>query len=485
MIPVRSQNIMETKHSFESESWIVEDDAECAAIIKLLLESAGCSASIFNSGRLLLDAIQQRESLPDLICLDLTLPDFSGLDLLGILKNQDPYLPIIVITSNTSTESIEKAIQLGAYDYLPKNSEKTKFTTTFHRALEYRKLNRTLFEIQKHDHFNVPQFGIWGDSPLIKAVINKVKQMAQFDVNVLVSGESGTGKELVAKALHLGSPRKTGPFVAINCAVLPTELIASELFGHERGSFTGADSRHIGAFERANGGTLFLDEIGELDLSVQAKLLRAIQERQFLRVGGKKEIPSNFRLVTATNRKLTDEITKGRFRSDLYYRLAVTEIELPPLRSRKGDIALLSHHFVREIGAQMSRQVVLSNEAIETLNSYDWPGNIRELQNVIHSALIQCEESTLHSNHLPSRIRERTNETNGSQVAKISDAAENHFAKEISLPLSLEEQEKIAILNSLRSSGGRILSASKVLGISRATFYRKLQKYNLSPRGQF
>lgn len=467
----------------ESNSWIVEDDQDAARVIQELLKSTGSSTRLFHSGKALLEALKAGAESPDIICLDLSLPDITGLDLLPSIKENIPHVPVIIITSNTSTLSIERAMQLGAHDYLPKNSDRTKFTTTFCRAVIYRKLNQNLAAIKEELQL-APQLGMYGVSPAIKDVIEKVKQFAPVDVNILVSGESGAGKELVARALHNISKRAQGSFTAINCAVLPKELIESELFGHERGSFTGAGSKHIGAFERAHGGTLFLDEIGELDPAVQAKLLRAIQERSFLRIGGAKEIASNFRLIVATNRDLLEEVAAGRFRNDLYYRLAVAEIHVPALRERSGDVCILAQHFVNEFSAQFEKQVLLSAEASIVLDRYAWPGNVRELQNVIQFAMIQCQEQVLRPLHLPPRICNFTYLASSVERQTQNDYGTNEPSDNTKIR-SLDQQERDSIVEALRAAQGKINYAAKLLGISRATMYRKLDKYNISSRGQF
>lgn len=462
----------------KSQSWIVEDDPHSAKAIQGILESSGSSTRIFCNGKQLLEAIGSEENVPDIICLDLSLPDVPGLDLLPAIKKHKPHVPVVVVTGNISPESIERAVQLGVYDYLPKVSDPIKFRTTFKRAIEHGRLTQKLNALNLEQHL-APQFGICGVSAAIQSVMEKIKQLAPADVNVLVSGESGTGKELVARALHTAGKRKDGPLVLINCAGLPREIIESELFGHERSAFTCATARHIGAFERANGGTLFLDEIGELDLTLQAKLLRAIQERRFLRLGGRKEITSDFRLIVATNRDLLDEVSTGRFRNDLYYRVAVAEINLPNLRSRSNDIGLLANHFVQEFGSQLGKNVRLSHETIIILTQYGWPGNVRELKNVIQFALIQCEESILTPEHLPPRVSSCN--AHGSSN-NISIALEEGGVGSIQ---SLEIQERDSIRNSLRATQGKVSHAARLLGISRATLYRKIKKYGISTRGQF
>jgi two-component system response regulator HydG len=463
-----------------SNSWIVEDDADSAKAIQGILQSSGSTTRTFCSGKQLLDAISAKETPPDLICLDLSLPDISGLDLLPAIKAHTPHVPVVVVTGNTSLEIIERAVQLGVYDYLPKASDRTKFTTTFRRAIEHGRLTQRLESVGAERQIS-PQFGIYGVSPAIQALIEKIKQLAPVDVNVLVSGESGTGKELVARALHTASKRSKAPLVIINCAVLPRALIESELFGHEQGAFSGATAGHIGAFERAHGGTLFLDEIGELDLALQAKLLRVVEERRFLRLGGTKEIFSDFRLVVATNRDLLDQVSAGCFRKDLYYRFAVAEINVPALRLRSSDVGLLAHQFVQEFGAQLGKNVSLSPETAAVLAHYQWPGNVRELQNVIQCALIQCQEPALDPWHLPARVRNHS--------APVPDGRETRKADRVKaapiLIQPLDKQEQDSIVESLRATQGRMSQAARLLGISRATLYRKLKKYGLSTRGQF
>jgi len=466
-----------------ASSWIVEDDLDSAQLIHSMLKSLGVSVTVFTKGKELLDALTCGSEQPNMICLDLSLPDISGLDLLPIIKQHVPQVPVIVVTSNTSQKSINEAVALGVYDYLPKTSNKMKFTTTFRRAIEYRELQHAIVKATEKDNAN--QFGILGVSPSIRSVIRKISDFGETNVNVLVHGETGTGKELVSRAMHLASKRRDRPFIAINCAVLSRELLESELFGHEKGAFTGASARHIGAFERADGGTLFLDEIGELDLAIQAKLLRAIQEKAFLRVGGTREIKSEFRLVVATNRDLLAEVDEGRFRKDLYYRLAVAEIELPPLRVRTDDISLLAYQFVKDFCKQLGKRVSLSVEASKILVDYSWPGNVRELQNVIQLSMIQCKESELLPRHLPDYIGSSSTMTRGSPARPTETTMLNKSETEIEPVMPLEEQEHRALIKALQVTQGQVIKAAELLGISRATLYRKMKKSGISTRRSF
>jgi len=461
-------------------SWIVEDDPDAAKVIDRMLAGLGISSQIFESGRQLIEALSIDSHLPDVICLDLTLPDMNGLDLLPSLKRRVPEIPVVVITSNTTKETISKAVELGVYDYLAKNSDRNKFVTTFKRATEYRKLCRELADVKDN---LCDQFGMVGISPALRSTVAKVRELGPIDVNVLIYGETGTGKELAARGLHNCSNRSRGPLVTLNCAVLPPNLLESELFGHEKGAFTGADKRHIGAFERADKGTLFLDEIGELDFGLQAKLLRAIEQRSFFRVGGSKEISSNFRLVTATNRDLYDEANSGRFRKDLYYRLSVTDINLQPLRGRLDDVPLLTEYFLNHFSAQLGKSAVIAPETADMLCRYNWPGNVRELQNVIQYALIQCTGQLITPENLPGRIKGYCRSDAGSALV-VRNPTELCDANRVQIR-PLGEQERDSVLGSLRAASGNISEAAVMLGVSRATFYRMMKRHGISSRGRF
>ncbi len=337
---------------------------------------------------------------PDLILLDLVMPGRSGLDLLAELGERSVRSPVIVLTATNTVNAAVEAMKRGAADFVTKPFELDALRIKVRDRLEKRELleevERLRDEVEDRQHFA----GMVGRSDAMRSIFRTVERIAKVQATILVTGESGTGKELVARAIHDHSPRAEGPFVAVNCGAIPRDLIESELFGHERGAFTGATGRRTGRFEAANGGTLFLDEIGELDGAVQVKLLRALQERTFERVGSSESISVDVRIVTATNRDLVQEIANGNFREDLYYRVAVVPIALPPLRERREDVRLLAQTFVSRMGPDKK----LTPAAIGSLEGYTWPGNVRELENAIEYGLALCEGDTIDRSDLPISI---------------------------------------------------------------------------------
>src|SRR5262245_4472770 len=328
------------------------------------------------------------EAMPDLILLDLVMPGRSGLELLAELRQLDEPPPVIVLTATKTVTTAVEAMKLGAADYVTKPFEVDALRIKIRHHLEHSALTAELEELRDELEGRSRLGQLLGRSPAMRQVYRTIERMAASHVNVLISGESGTGKELVARAIHDLGARAKGPFVAINCAAIPETLIESELFGHEKGAFTDAAERRIGRFEQAKGGTLFLDEIGELQQGVQAKLLRALQERTIERIGGREPISVDARLVAATNRHLAKEVADGRFRNDLYYRIHVVSVALPPLRERREDVKLLAEEFLGRAGTQVGRPgLKLSRSALGTLERYSWPGNVRELENAIEHAV--------------------------------------------------------------------------------------------------
>src|SRR5918994_295841 len=342
---------------------------------------------------------------PAAVLLDIDLPDGSGLDVLRTIKTDHPEAVVIMITGNVQIGNTISALRGGAYDFIAKPLNLEELRVTIRNAIEARHLRREVAQVRKERarEFNFRQ--IVGESPAMKKMLGLAAKVAESEVSsVLLQGESGTGKDLVAKAIHYGSQRSESPFVAINCAALPATLIESELFGYEKGAFTDAKARKEGLFEQAEGGTLFLDEIGELELSLQAKLLRVLEEGSFRRVGGLKDLPLDVRVIAASNRDLKTEGEAGRFRADLFYRLSVIQIDIPPLRERDDDIRVLAEHYIDTIGARLKRSQKikrLSPEAKEVFRKYNWPGNVRELRNVIERALILEDSDEITTEYLP------------------------------------------------------------------------------------
>src|SRR5215204_4521082 len=381
---------------------VVDDDEAIRWTLKEALQSWGFEA--IEAGSVAKGLTQYKTELPEVVLLDIDLPDGSGLDVLREIKREYSEAIVIMITGNVQIDNTISALRGGAYDFIAKPLNLEEIRVTLRNAIETRQLRREVAQARKERarEFNFRQ--IVGESPAMKKMLGLAAKVAESEVSsVLLQGESGTGKDLVAKAIHYGSQRCEGPFVAINCAALPATLIESELFGYEKGAFTDAKARKEGLFEQAEGGTLLLDEIGELELSLQAKLLRVLEEGAFRRVGGLRDIPLDVRVLAASNRDLKAESEAGRFRLDLYYRLSIIQIDIPPLRERGDDVLLLSQHYIDTLGARLRRNKVtgLSDEVQKVFRAYDWPGNVRELRNVIERALILEDADKITTEYLP------------------------------------------------------------------------------------
>jgi len=401
------------------------------------------------------------------VLVDLFLGATSGLDLLERVKLERPEVEVIVMTGHASIESAVGCIRQGAFDYLAKPFDDIyRVKTTVGKALERRRLVQRNQELEHElrERADVPE--MVGHSPAMRALQRTIHSLRHNESHVLVQGESGTGKELVARAIQASSPRSNGSFVPVDCGALPETIIESELFGHEKGAFTGALGAP-GLFRMANGGTLFLDEVGEIPPSVQAKLLRALQHKEVRPVGSSKTVPVNLRVISATHRDLAEMVGEGRFRTDLYYRLNVVRVEVPPLRERREDIPLLVHHFMRKHGGGSERVEGIDDDALERLVAAEWPGNIRELENAVESALA-----------LAAGPRLRPSDFEQARPAAIGPSAQAVQG----LPLRLEAYERAALDRALRENAGDARAAARCLGIGRSTFYRKLSEHGLQPR---
>ena len=396
----------------------------------------------------------------DVVLTDLRLGSESGMDMIKLCQKQSPAPPCIVMTAYGSVESAVEAMRQGAYDYLTKPLDLDRAQLLLKRAVQTIRVeqeNQSL-RVQLDRSFGLDR--ILGRSGEMEKVLDRVRQVADSKASVLLEGESGTGKELVARAVHGLSSRRSGPFVAVHCAALSPQLLESELFGHEKGSFTGATERRIGRFEQANGGTIFLDEIGEIDATTQVKLLRVLGERSLERVGGNRLIEVDVRLVAATHRSLEQLVRERKFREDLYFRIRVVQIHLPPLRDRPEDIPLLAEAFRQEYGKENGKGgVVFSPESMALLMKYSWPGNVRELRTAVEHGVVLSQGNMIEPNDLPSAIRR------GQGVVPLSKGME---------PPKLEDVERGAIEVALEKSGKNITEAAKALGISRRTLHRKL-----------
>ena len=406
---------------------------------------------------------------PDVLLTDLNMPGMDGLDLMRRSRDLDPEIAVVVMTAHSAVDTAVAAMRQGAADYLAKPIHIDELTIVLDRALERRQLRREAGHMRRRLAERHGLHNIIGSSPPMQKVFDTVLQVSGARASVLITGESGTGKELIAAAIHEHSPRAGGPFIKLHCAALAESLLESELFGHEKGSFTGAMARREGRFEQANGGTLFLDEIGEISPSIQVKLLRFLQEREFERVGGNQTIKVDVRIVAATNRDLMQRVKDGHFREDLYYRLNVVTIDMPALRTRPTDIPLLAMHFLRRYAAENEKRVTgFSDEALELLVRHEWPGNVRELENAVERAIVVCRGDEIRAVDLPGNIRPR-GDTGRGEMPFVPGA-------------SLAELERFAILRTLEHTGGSTSRAAEILGISPRKIQYRLHEYSGSSR---
>ncbi len=419
---------------------------------------------------------------PDVVILDINLPDASGLETFRRVREIDPRTPVIFITGHGTTATAIEAMRLGAYDYLLKPLELDQLTDLVGRAFEISRLMRVPAVIQQGGDVTEEAEALVGRCPAMQEVYKAIGRVAPQDVTVLILGESGTGKELVARAIYHYSNRSRGPFLAINCAAIPENLLESELFGHEKGAFTGADRRRVGKFEQANGGTLFLDEIGDMTPLTQTKILRVLQGQEFERVGGNEPVKTNVRLIAATNRDLEAMVAERKFRGDLYYRLNVYAIKLPPLRERRDDLRLLAEHFVRRFGKELKKDVRgIAPETLELLGHYAWPGNVRELQSVMKQALLHATGPVLLPEFLPAALRGEGKAAGGADAAAFDFGGLTGFIRDHlragSTTLYSDYQaltDEHLLAEVLRHTGGNLSQAARLLGITRATLRTKL-----------
>ncbi len=447
---------------------LIEDDADLAALMAHDLGERGNAVHRVASAEDGLRALGEHDF--DVVLTDLSLGGMNGVELCSHVHRERPSVPVVVMTAHGTLDTAIAAIRAGAYDYVTKPFELPQLALVVDRAIGLRSLRRELTRLRETAGDADATYGIVGRSPAIDCVRELVQRVADTDATVLVTGESGTGKELVAKALHDASSRSPHPFVAVNCAAMPESLLESELFGHSRGAFTDAKTSRMGLFARANHGTVFLDEIGEMPLGMQAKLLRAIQERKVRPVGSDEEIGFDARIVAATHRNLQAEVAEKRFREDLYYRINVMQIHAPPLRARGSDTLLLAQRFVEQCAAQAKRPVRgISAGVAQQLLAFPWPGNVRQLQNCIERAIAVCRGDELALEDLPDEVRDH----HAGRVDEMGVEAASLTA----LP-TMDVLEQRYILKVLRALSGNKTLAAQILGFDRRTLYRKLGRMN-------
>ncbi|WP_062017803.1 sigma-54 dependent transcriptional regulator [Aureimonas sp. AU4] len=447
---------------------IVDDEERLLDVLGGMLESLGYGIVQASSGASALVALE-REPV-DLVLTDLRMPGVSGRELLAEIRRAHPILPVVVMTAFTTLREAVQLIKGGAFDYIGKPIELDELEATVGNALNLHDALRDNDRLRRELVGRYSIDGMVGNSPAMQEVMKLVTEVASSRTTVLVTGESGTGKEVVARAIHFNGPRQRKPFVAVNAAAIPEQLLESEFFGHVKGAFTGATANRVGRFAQADGGTLFLDEIGDMPLSLQAKILRVLQERQFEPVGSPQTRNVDVRIVAATNRDLKAMVADGRFREDLFYRLAVFPIALPPLRDRRGDIPLLLQRFTAEIGLQVGRRGVgFSPAATEHLTDYGWPGNIRELQNCVERSLITSKGATIEVEDLPPYVADRPAAT----------LEETRPVFPIDLDAAVDAFERGRILAALRETNGVQVEAARLLGINERSLWHRIKKHGV------
>lgn len=447
---------------------IADDDEQICRFLEVSLKKEGYKTYTANSLNECKALVSEKHI--DVTLLDIYFPEGNSISILPDIVANDGSSHVIMLTSSNSVDDAVKAMKLGAYDYIQKPFQMERILTSLNHALGQLKAVLELESLRSSLKSNYHFANIIGESKSMKDLFALIKQLSNISVSVLLQAESGTGKELVAKAIHFNGDRAKHPFVVVNCAAIPENLIESELFGHEKGSFTGANSSRMGKFETAHEGTIFLDEIGEMPLPAQIKLLRVLQEKEFERVGGDKTIKVNVRVIAATNKNLMDLVKQKLFREDLYYRISVFPVSIPPLSERSEDIPLLAAYFIDKYKDESPNTINgIDPEAMKILTNHSWPGNVRELENSIHRAVIIAQREyigvkDLHPELLKNRVDENSNSTEDNDSKRIR---------------SFDEIERDAIINALKAVNGDITTAAKNLGLGRATLYRKVKKYDL------
>ena len=444
---------------------IVDDEEDILNVLKLILTKEGYQVDTALDGKQALQLF--RKNSYDIVLTDLRMPEMDGMELLERIKEIRPETEVLIMTAYASVDSAVLAMKKGAADYIVKPFLNEDVKMRIARVAEHIKLKRDVEVLKQQISQKFEALHFLGNSPQVQQILSLIEQVAPTKSNVLILGESGTGKSLVAELIHKNSPRRDGPFISINCAAIPETLLEAELFGYKKGAFTGAVADKKGLIELANGGTLFLDEIGDLPLGLQAKLLKFLETYEFIPLGDVQKKKVDIRLISATNKNLEELIEEGKFREDLYYRLSVIEIKIPPLRERKEDIPVLVYYFLEQASKQHNKKIKgITNEALSYLLNYDWPGNVRELRNVIERAVILARDEYILPHDLPEKI------------IKSSPSPEIGFGK--SLKEAIEEYEKTIILNTLKFCNYDKERAAKILDIDLATLYRKLKKFGIN-----
>lgn len=457
----------------EKTIFIVDDEP---AILKLITHWVknewDYNVRTFTNGTDLLDSIYEN---PDMILLDIMLPDISGTELLKRIKRMNKHLPVIMLSAQGNIDVALECIREGAYDYFPKPVDKNRLKPAIKNAIRSFDLERRVDELNTNLQSEYRFDNIVSADKKMQDVFKMVTKVLNNDITVLINGESGTGKELIARAVHYNGTRKNEPFVVVNSASIPRELLESELFGHERGAFTGAHQKKIGKFELANGGTIFLDEIGDMEMSLQAKILRVIQQKEFERVGGNETIKSDVRIISATNVNLKEAVSKRDFREDLYYRLSSFPILIPPLRERRGDIVILINHFLAEFNKKNEKEIKhITKAALKLMYDYEWPGNVRELENTIERCIILADDDKIDVEVLPPQIIMADGDSNIDMNGPL-------FTEESPI-IPFEKLKAEAIKHALKITNGNIVDASKKLNVGRATLYRLMEKYEIKSK---
>jgi len=460
--------------------WIVDDDSSIRWVLEKAFAGANISTASFESAKNLLIALDHDQ--PEVIISDIRMPDIDGITLLNSISKDHPNIPVVIMTAHSDLDSAVSAYQAGAFEYLPKPFDMDEAVALTKRALSHAREQNA----KRQQKDNAPlAAGLIGEAPAMQEVFRTIGRLSRSSISVLINGESGTGKELVAHALHSHSPRVNAPFIPLNMAAIPKDLIESELFGHEKGAFTGANAIRQGRFEQAHGGTLFLDEIGDMPLEVQTRLLRVLSDGQFYRVGGHSPVQVDVRIIAATHQNLEEQVTNGEFREDLFHRLNVIRILLPSLRERKEDIAQLSQHFLKQAANELSVEPkTLSKKAAISLQNCQWPGNVRQLENICRFLTVMASGQEILLEDLPSELTQRTTQTSTQTLswqAALSDWMDQELAQGGSaiLDIAQPEFEKIMLERALLFTQGHKQDAAKKLGWGRNTLTRKLKELDI------